>query len=158
MSRRRSGIAKSDISKMKREILRRGNAVAKAVRLWWFYDFCLNVLEAAVKLAPLRSGKLRKSAYMAINGKTIGARGTVGGAEATGTDLGRSSQQARATLGFGGELGAGDIQYAGKVHERTDLRHRVGQAKYLEAAVAAHLNLVQPGLAAVVAEALSATS
>lgn len=152
---RRSGIAKSDISKIKREITRRSNAVVKAVRLWWFYDFCLKVLEAAVKNAPIRSGKLRKSAYMAINGKTIGARGTVGGAEAAGQDLGRSSQQARATLGFGGQLGAGDIQYAGKVHERTDLHHKVGVAKFLEVAVAAHLDTAQPGLARVVEEALS---
>lgn len=155
---RRSGIAKSDITKIKREILRRGNAVAKAVRLWWFYDFCLGVLAAAVRNAPIRSGKMRKSGYLAINGRTIGARGTLNGAEATGNDLGRSSQQARATIGFGGELGAGDVQYAGKVHERTDLRHKVGHAKYLEMAVAAHLNLVQPGLAAVVAEALNGAS
>lgn len=151
---RRSGIAKGDISKIKREITRRSKAVTDAVRLWWFYDFCLGVLVAAVRNAPVRTGKLRKSAYMAINGSTIGARGTGTGAEASGNDLGRSSQQARATLGFGGQLGAGDVQYAGKVHESTDLRHRVGIAKFLEVAVAAHLSLAQPGLARVVEEAL----
>ncbi|MBN9415983.1 MAG: hypothetical protein J0I12_11130 [Candidatus Eremiobacteraeota bacterium] len=155
---KRSGIAKSDITKIKREMTRRCNAVVKAVRLWWFYDFCLSILDAAVKNAPMKSGKLRRSAYMGVNGKTIGARGNNQGAKATGTDLGRSSQQARATLGFGGELGAGDVQYAGKVHERTDLKHKSGMAKYLEVAVAAHLDLVQPGLARVVAEALNGAS
>lgn len=154
---KRSGIAKSDITKIKREILRRGHAVTKAVRLWWFYDFCLGVLAMAVNNAPMRSGKMRKSGYVAI-GRTVVARGTLNGATASGTELGRSSQQARATIGFGGELGAGDIQYAGKVHERTDFKHKLGHAKYLEMAVAAHLNLVQPGLAAVVAEALNGAS
>lgn len=152
---RRSGIAKGDINKIKREITRRGKAVTEAVRLWWFYDFSLKVLGAAFKNAPVRTGKLRMSGYMALNGSTIGARTTGSGVEAQGKDLGRSSQQARATLGFGGSLGAGDVQYAGKVHERTDLKHRVGSAKFLELAVAAHMNLAQPGLARVVEEALT---
>lgn len=151
---RRSGIAKSDINKIKREITKRSTAVLTAVRLWWFYDFCLSVLATAVRNAPIRSGKMRKSAYMAVNGKTIGAKGTLNGAEATGKELGRSSQQARATLGFGGELGAGDVQYAGKVHETLDLKHKVGHAKFLELAVAGAIELCQPGLAKVVAGAL----
>lgn len=152
---KRSGIAKGDIAKIKREITRRSNAVLKAAKLWWFYGFCLPILDRAVKNTPIHTGKLRRSAFMGLNGKTIGARGTDTGAEATGQALGRSSKQAIATLGFGGELGAGDIQYAGKVHERMDLKHKIGRAKYLEVAVANGIGLAQPGLAAVVAEALS---
>lgn len=72
------------------------------------YQIGLKIIADAIHRTPVDTGRLRDTAYVAPPVKS-------------GGDI-------YVVLGFG-------TDYAIFVHERTDLRHRVGQAKFLSAAI-----------------------
>ena len=149
-----SKVVSGSVAALKKQARKHLNAASKAARIWWFYDFGLGLLDDAVVRAPIRYGKLRLSAWAAINSGVVVATGTAeGGAKQTGRALGKSNREAVLTIGFGGTNG-GNLPYAKWVHEITWRKHKVGEAKFLHNAVMAAMNQALPGLGAVVQAAL----
>lgn len=151
---RRSKIDKSSLEFVTKEINRRLKGVSRSVRYWWFLDYSPGVLGAAIARAPQVEGKLKESAYLAVNGITVIGEGSVSGVSVTGRSLGRSSTTARAVIGFGGQLGD-QLTYALKQHEFTWFKHQNGQPKFLESAVTDSTQHVLDGLAEAVRKGLA---
>lgn len=99
------------------DALARFNGDALAAAEGALYRVAEEIMTAAKKLTPVDTGNLRASGHV-LKPEVQGSSITV-------------------TLGFGGPAGSGegqnkDVGYAVPVHERLDLNHPVGQAKYLE--------------------------
>lgn len=152
-----SRVIPGSVAAVKAGLRKRLNAVSKAARIWWFYDFGLKILERAVQRAPIKSGKLRLSAWMTINSNVVVATGTTTGAKVKSRALGKSNREAVLTIGFGGAHGGG-IKYAKYVHEVTWYKHKTGQAKFLQSVFMEALDQALPGLSTVVSGALKGGS
>lgn len=110
----------------------------------------LPTMTEAQKAAPRKTGRLKKSAYVAQGGKKI-AVGTDAGLQMIGAL--KSSPVLKLELGFDAADPKGHV-YAVTQHERTDLKHATGGAKFLENPVKAETGQVAPKLATAVRGAL----
>ncbi len=82
------------------------------------------IFDESQRLVPVKSGRLKRSGFL------------------------RSEQSTKGSVVAIGYAKGGQPKYAALVHERTDFNHKSPtQAKYLEAAVNAHISKVQPRVA-----------
>ena len=87
------------------------------------YEEAQGTMTLAKTLTPVEFGNLRASGHVAlptINGPVVEIALGFGGPAGSGN--------------HGGQTNAEDVGYAVYVHERVELKHPVGQAKFLEAA------------------------
>lgn len=106
------------------------------------YEEAEGTMTLAKTLTPVKTGNLRGSGHVSlpeINGPVVELTMGFGGPAGSGN--------------HGGETNAENVGYAVYVHERVELHHPVGQAKFLEAAFQQR----EQGLAARLANALQAT-
>ncbi len=103
------------------------NILREIQKIWYrvadaFYQEALRIMEIAKSRTPVRSGALRDS-------------GIVFPPEI-------SQNEIRITMSFGGD----SITYAIVVHERLDVVHVIGQAKFLESVMLEEMGSILPNI------------
>lgn len=117
-------VAKAELNRVVNNLFRLSKGVRKQT-LEALEKESNNILEAAKKLTPVDTSRLQQS------GRVLKPR--------------KNAKNPEFTVIFGGIKVRGKfVDYAGVVHERTEIRHRIGQAKYLSTA----FNRFLPGMAA----------